>query len=465
MKPVSWISPGPAPLAAWTPDAAADAPGFPLAVLLPRALLVLFLLYVFVGTTPLDAGATAGRAEGGSLDRLAVLGMAGLAALSLALHARSGAAAFLRTRLLWLMVALVVGSAAWSAFPDITVRRASAMALVAFICFTLAASGITLVLVHRALVAVVGAAIAAGLLATLLRPDFAITPIGVRGFYQHKNVMGLVAMIATLVVVCRVFGLGPGRPLAKLAHAGAACLCLIALLLSQSKTSMAITAGLVGTIPLFLALRRAGGGRAGLWLLALAACAVPAAALLLALPSQSVGRFIGSEVDVTFTGRDEIWDLVLSDIAGRPWTGFGYGAYWDVAPEADPILRAAPGSWLRQAEIGVINQAHNGYLDIAVQLGLPVLALAVGLLARALLRAGSIFMRAGGTPAERWAALAFVLIFIAVAIHNLSETSLWARGQIPANLTLLLMFLSAAAPAARPAAESRPHRAAAWGPR
>ncbi|MEH3145237.1 MAG: O-antigen ligase family protein [Methylobacterium frigidaeris] len=358
------------------------------------------------------------------------------------------------------MVAVILGSVLWSAFPDITLRRASATALVALVCFAIAASGLPLSRIHGALVAVLGVAVAGALLVTALRPDFAVTPIGIRGFYQHKNVLGMVAFIATVVVACRLCALGPGRLVARLAHAAVLAGGLILLVLSQSKTSLAIAAGLVAAIPLFVAMRRLRGGRAGLWLLVLALFGLAGATLVAGLPSRSLMTLVASDVDLTFTGRDEIWNFVLSEVAQRPWTGFGYGAYWDVTPEADPVTRAPPDGWLRQARVGIINQAHNGYLDVAVQLGLPGLALAVGLLLWSFWRALALFMRPETPSGERWAALTIVLLFAGITIHNLSETSLWARGQILANLTLLLMFLAAAAPGA---AAARPDRPGRWG--
>jgi len=244
-----------------------------------------------------------------------------------------------------------------------------------------------------------------------------------------------------VVAACRFGALGRGRTLARLACLGVAGGGLAMLALSQSKTSIAITAVLLAAIPCLVLLRRLGPGVTGLVAIGGAGLAVTAALLLAGLPLDLLMRLLVPDLDLTFTGRNEIWELVAADIASRPWTGFGYGAYWDVPAEADPITRAPPGSWLGQAEIGVINQAHNGYMDLWVQLGLPALLLAVGLVAWSAWRGLRLFLRRDLARGERWAALTTFLLLLGFLIHNLSESTLFFRAQNFGNLAILLVFM------------------------
>jgi len=69
---------------------------------------------------------------------------------------------------------------------------------------------------------------------------------------------------------------------------------------------------------------------------------------------QGMGR------DMTLTGRTEIWSDIFSVASHRPMLGTGYGAFW--------IGRLVNIPWSENMS-WVLNQAHNGYFDIYLQLG------------------------------------------------------------------------------------------------
>src|SRR5262249_21893292 len=71
--------------------------------------------------------------------------------------------------------------------------------------------------------------------------------------------------------------------------------------------------------------------------------------------------------DATLTGRTALWYLVADAIAYRPWFGYGYGAFWLGATGESASIWSAL-SW-QPAE------AHNGFLDLGLQLGLVGVAL------------------------------------------------------------------------------------------
>ena len=65
-----------------------------------------------------------------------------------------------------------------------------------------------------------------------------------------------------------------------------------------------------------------------------------------------------------FTGRAAIWTAVIRYFGEHPLLGSGYGSFWNVG-EASPILRyIPPGSWIEG-----VSEAHNGYLEMMIQLG------------------------------------------------------------------------------------------------
>ena len=63
--------------------------------------------------------------------------------------------------------------------------------------------------------------------------------------------------------------------------------------------------------------------------------------------------------DPTLTGRTEIWGLVLG-LHTNPWFGTGFESFW-LGPRLDKMRTALPNF--------PINEAHNGYLEVYLNLG------------------------------------------------------------------------------------------------
>ncbi|MEL7231812.1 MAG: O-antigen ligase [Pseudomonadota bacterium] len=70
--------------------------------------------------------------------------------------------------------------------------------------------------------------------------------------------------------------------------------------------------------------------------------------------------------DASLTGRTDIWAVLAQDISERPWLGYGYGAFW--------MLDSEPAYWLREVLEWEAPTAHNGWLEVAIALGLTGLA-------------------------------------------------------------------------------------------
>ncbi len=75
---------------------------------------------------------------------------------------------------------------------------------------------------------------------------------------------------------------------------------------------------------------------------------------------------------LTYTGRTALWSFSLEMIARQPWFGYGYESFWGT-----DFLLAQAQPFDREWDIRSIVHGHNGYLDIAVLMGLPTLAVAV----------------------------------------------------------------------------------------
>src|SRR6202012_5160906 len=83
-------------------------------------------------------------------------------------------------------------------------------------------------------------------------------------------------------------------------------------------------------------------------------------------------------IDSTFTGRGDIWTFAIESLQARLMTGYGFSAFW----RGSSIQNLPQG--MEWAEFP--SHSHNGYLDTALTLGLPGLALLLFALVYAPLR-------------------------------------------------------------------------------
>jgi O-antigen ligase len=66
--------------------------------------------------------------------------------------------------------------------------------------------------------------------------------------------------------------------------------------------------------------------------------------------------------DLTFSGRVDIWDFVWNDIEKQLLLGYGFATYWIMGSSRLEIFASYFQGF-------VVNSAHNGYLEIILQLG------------------------------------------------------------------------------------------------
>ncbi|MCZ7616680.1 MAG: O-antigen ligase family protein [Ignavibacteriaceae bacterium] len=67
--------------------------------------------------------------------------------------------------------------------------------------------------------------------------------------------------------------------------------------------------------------------------------------------------------DTTLSGRVDIWNFVWNDIEKRFLLGYGFATYWIMGSSRLEIFAS-------YFEGFMVNEAHNGYLEIVLQLGL-----------------------------------------------------------------------------------------------
>jgi len=182
-----------------------------------------------------------------------------------------------------------------------------------------------------------------------------------RGVFGHKNIAGPMMVVFIFV----------GMFIARTRNIALGCLIVAAaaifLYFSQAKAA-------IGLLPVVLALswitRRL---RSGLFSALVIFGAVFVLNLLTvgSLEFEAVRAFNKAVMsDPSFTGRTDIWQFAIDNIRARPLFGHGFGAFWETPfTYFQPIVEGS--------EVAFASHSHNGFLDLALTIGIPGLALAL----------------------------------------------------------------------------------------
>lgn len=179
-----------------------------------------------------------------------------------------------------------------------------------------------------------------------------------RGVFGHKNEASAAMVVFVFIglYVARMRSLGLGAAIVVLA--------LPFLFFTHSKTAMAALplAWLVSVL-----VARARRPATGIAL---------ALSVVLGLNIVSVGSIYLPPVqaaldallhDPTFTGRSDIWKFAVDHVMQRPITGYGFATFWGTE---QVVYGMGGATWANTA-----SHAHNGYLDLALTVGIPGSAL------------------------------------------------------------------------------------------
>ncbi|MDN5563758.1 MAG: O-antigen ligase family protein [Luteococcus sp.] len=224
-----------------------------------------------------------------------------------------------------------------------------------------------------------------------------------RGLFIEKNMLGYFSVIA--LVTALACALGPRRDAPWLRRWGPALVAVSTLLGSTSKTALSICliSLVVGWLLTRLAIARRPLALPVAGYLIVVAALIWTVVLNWTLVLTALGR------DATLTGRTKIWSVVLTVIQERPLTGFGWKALWI---EGSPTTIRI---WARHFRIPFYH-AHNGYLDLAAQLGIVGLLLALVFLFALLTRSVRAFL-ADPSAVSGWPV---VLVTVAL-LYNFTE--------------------------------------------
>lgn len=232
-----------------------------------------------------------------------------------------------------------------------------------------------------------------------------------QGLFTQKNVCAE----ATLFMLTPALALrGAGR-YGQLLRGLYISLCLFMIFMTQSRTGWAITLLYL----VFAAVLRALGRfeRKGLLpvagtLFAATAAIVIAAIQYPALILSTISR------SATLSGRAQIWSAISASILRRPIGGYGFDAFWSLLQgEASRVFASA--GW-------VVTGAHNGFLNVGLELGFVGLALVALVFLQACRHASQAF-HPGHSAYVDWC---IGIVFLTL-IYNLDERTLMATQYLP----------------------------------
>ncbi|MEH2354971.1 O-antigen ligase family protein [Nostoc sp.] len=222
------------------------------------------------------------------------------------------------------------------------------------------------------------------------------------GIYGHKNELGY--MMAWSAGVFLHLALSGHRYRWLMWALCGISVCLI--ILSRSTTSLTILLAMVLLLPFYRLLKRTNYKLQVIMITSTLMLMIIFSIILLNNVETVVGT---SGKDLTFNGRSDLWELVISKILERPWLGYGFSGFW--TSNAASKLRATY-DWA--------SNAHNGFLEIFLELGfLGFLTFTAGFVrffAMALTRIISVAKK----PEDYWP----MQILIIIVIVNFSEARL-----------------------------------------
>jgi len=233
---------------------------------------------------------------------------------------------------------------------------------------------------------------------------------GWNGIVTTKNSWARLIVLAGLVVLTR-----PRRSrLTKITLPILMVIVLALLVASRSAGGLLI---MVTMLALFVGFRALRWNRTRLVMLSAVLAVVTAGTVSYVVThADQAARMLGK--DATMTGRVPIWQESLQFVARSPVLGYGYAAFWS--------QNSRPGRLVREAiHWDTLPHAHNGYIDLALELGGVGLLLYFASYFIAMKRA-ALLVRRSSAIELRWP-LAFLCV---VFLYQLNEASIVSANQL-----------------------------------
>ncbi len=407
---------------------------------LATGVLALTLAYAIIGIPELDRDRVNATDYVNPLNRYIWLGLLALATPVAVARWRRVVRLLVASWPLLVLYAYFAASTFWALDPPASTRR-MLFTVVQLLLLVVLHSGLRRsVTVH---VLVVGVCVAASVLdvaAYVAMPGYAMTDEGFAGVQLQKNQTGLMMMYGAMAAGTAYFLRRDA--LWRLALAGSLGLMLLILVATRSTTSQAIT--LLAPVVMVAMLAIATRTRAEIWAIVLAIVTAILAGLFLYVAwcgVQGADPWLPAR-GATFTGRTDLWQFVVDEFVKRPWLGSGYASFWSIDPSIQPSLKT--DMWF--GVYAIINEGHQGYLDllatggiIGLAGGLFVVLRTLGIGARAMVQADPAALAWQRGTLARPTAVFHMTLLTSLLVHNLTESNLFSN-----NSVLAVAFVLAA---------------------
>ena len=259
---------------------------------------------------------------------------------------------------IWLLIGIACISVLWSFIPKLTPNRSIALAGSTLFGFYIAArysirDQLKLLSWSFATIVILS------FLMVIIIPSYGTMSYGVhagswRGIYTHKNWLGRVMTLSGIVFL--ILAMDEKRQQWRYWIGLGCSFCL--LLLSRSSGSIINCLTIFSVIPLYGVLR----WRSLLMMPTIAGIVLVSSSFLLWFNENSKTLLGSIGKDATLTGRTDMWPYTIDMIAKQPWLGYGYNGFWN---DWD-----SPGATVWYAAKWTAPNAHNGVLDLLLQVGL-----------------------------------------------------------------------------------------------
>lgn len=277
-------------------------------------------------------------------------------------HRRAVVDAMRASWFLWLLTALALASTYWSVNSAVTLRAAMGITVTGLlgVLFDLRYTvKEQLRILGVVLTLVVLASIAFAVIPPSLGIEQTLHAGAWRGAFPQKNALGRAMALAVPVYALLLIESRRAAPFVL-------CGLLLAVALaglSQSATAPVVIVALLFLAPVVSALRSRRFSVATVTTAAMVAAGI--VGVLVYANSEEVLAALGR--DATLSGRPLLWLAILPEISTRPLLGFGLSAFWNGGTGASATVEAV----VQWAPV----HAHNGFIDVVLDLGIVGLSL------------------------------------------------------------------------------------------
>jgi exopolysaccharide production protein ExoQ len=329
-------------------------------------------------------------------------------ATTLVSHVRAVRFVVWRNWVLATLLLLVFASCLWAESPTFVLQRSAAVLGTSLLGIALAAR-LSLNEQVRLLSRIFRIMAVLSLVAVFLFPSYGISnsieSLGNwQGIFGYKNLLGAMMAMSILVEWHRHADTGLSKTLKWLAILTSAVL----LAGSNSVTSMVA----LGTSLSFIEAYKFAKQRLRMPLyaiIAVMALIVASGFTVFLVDGHTVTGAFGRTSNLT--GRTQIWSLVASSIAKRPVLGYGYSGFWYGGSTESGAVDQAFGE--------PVMYSHDGYLEVAVSLGIVGLLLSLAFIGIGLKRSHDLYER-DRSAINLWP-LAFLIFFLC---YNIGECTI-----------------------------------------